>query len=88
MKINNLAGVKFGRLTAIGIAFRKNGAIHWQCKCDCGNEPAVRGRDLTSGDTRSCGCLRRDVAREMSIRKYRKRLFRYTDEATEFLNDN
>lgn len=38
--------------TASGISFSK-----WQCKCDCGNLVNVLGSSLTSGHTKSCGCL-------------------------------
>ena len=34
------------------------GAV-WICRCDCGEEVAVRGINLRSGNNRSCGCLRR-----------------------------
>jgi hypothetical protein len=29
----------------------------WLCRCDCGNEIGVITSYLTSGDTKSCGCL-------------------------------
>lgn len=31
----------------------------WLCKCDCGNEAIVNYHELHSGDTKSCGCLRK-----------------------------
>lgn len=33
------------------------------CVCDCGKEVNVRNHELTSGGTRSCGCLMMDVCR-------------------------
>lgn len=33
----------------------KYGQILWQCQCDCGNYCLVRGADLRSGNTKSCG---------------------------------
>ena len=30
----------------------------WHCVCECGNEVDVRTQKLTSGITKSCGCLR------------------------------
>lgn len=33
----------------------------WVCKCRCGNITIVRGSHLTSGNTRSCGCLDREA---------------------------
>jgi len=32
----------------------------WRCKCDCGNLVEVRGTHLQSGNTKSCGCLRKN----------------------------
>lgn len=33
----------------------------WRCRCDCGNESIVETSKLTSGHTKSCGCLRRII---------------------------
>ena len=62
-----LAGMKFGRLTAIrpsGIA--ADGHILWECRCSCKDKTIVhvKSHNLTkaNGGTRSCGCLRREIA--------------------------
>lgn len=56
---NDLAGKKFGRLTAIEPTDKRVGnAIVWRCQCECGNTCEVPSRSLISGNTRSCGCLR------------------------------
>jgi hypothetical protein len=56
------AGTKFGRLTIITRAgsdrFKKK---NWLCRCECGREITVSTSALTSGNTKSCGCLRDDV---------------------------
>ena len=52
----NLAGMKFGKLTAIeykGIDKFRNAL--WLCKCDCGNTIIVKGTLLTTGKVVSCG---------------------------------
>jgi hypothetical protein len=36
----------------------------WDCLCDCGAIVTVRADALTSGGTKSCGCLSRELARE------------------------
>lgn len=55
----DLTGHKYGRLTVIKKSNRKrNGINMWICVCDCGNQSEVSTRDLRSGHTRSCGCLR------------------------------
>lgn len=54
----NLTGNKFGKLTVIGPEFTYSYTGKWRVRCDCGNERVVFGTSLTSGNTKSCGCLR------------------------------
>ena len=60
MTRSNLAGEKFGRLTAIEAATGgSNGeCVRWRCECECGNSILVRSGHLKSGSTNSCGCSR------------------------------
>lgn len=59
-RLIDLTGQRFGRLTVIRRdGTNKNGSATWLCKCDCGNVKVASGRDLTNGDTKSCGCSRR-----------------------------
>jgi hypothetical protein len=53
----------FGRLTVLRLAGRgKRGQAQWFCHCSCGNkEIIVAGNSLSTGSTRSCGCLHKDV---------------------------
>jgi AP2 domain len=54
-------GEKFGRLTVLEELRKYNGKwneSYLRCVCECGNEKDVRTRDVTSGRTKSCGCLR------------------------------
>jgi hypothetical protein len=44
----------------------KHGQVFWLCECDCGNTLLVRARDLKTGHTRSCGCLRDEKTKERS----------------------
>lgn len=61
---HNLAGQTFGRLTAIGLSGERstNGCLKWDCECSCGKVVAVIAYLLTSGSTKSCGCLSRDAS--------------------------
>lgn len=63
-KKTELAGQRFGRLTVIECAGsdKRKHAI-WLCKCDCGNYTKVPAGDLSSGNTKSCGCLRIELAK-------------------------
>lgn len=63
-----LAGQRFGRLLVIRrITHSKKDYSQWLCRCDCGKEIVVKGKDLTSGKTKSCGCLQRDKASQIAI---------------------
>jgi CRISPR/Cas system CSM-associated protein Csm2 small subunit len=59
IRIENLIGQKFGRLTVVKKAPNKTGRVAWCCKCNCGNEDEiiVVAHSLKQGSTLSCGCL-------------------------------
>ena len=60
-KANDLTGQKFGRLTVLERDIsKKGGHSYWICQCDCGNITSVQGNHLKSGNTQSCGCLKRE----------------------------
>ena len=64
-KLPDLTGERFGRWTVIEYAGRgKHGEVQYKCRCDCGTERVLRRTSLTSGNSKSCGCLSRDVAKE------------------------
>jgi hypothetical protein len=64
MKKLDLAGQRFGKLTAIE---RIGGPLSkWRLICDCGNETVVQIGNLRNGHTRSCGCHRHDGARSVT----------------------
>lgn len=61
----NLTGQKFGKLTVLYRTddyIDKNGQHRtmWHCLCECGKEKDIRGTNLTSGSTKSCGCLQKE----------------------------
>jgi hypothetical protein len=56
-------GQRFGRLVVIGVEPpTPRSRTRVTCQCDCGDMTVVRFDGLTSGDTRSCGCLKHEVA--------------------------
>src|SRR5436190_19682968 len=62
----DITGQRFGRLIVIEIAARKGpgGRSLWLCRCDCESKVVAWGGNLRSGNTKSCGCLRREVSYE------------------------
>lgn len=57
---NNI-GEKFGRLTIVDIIWDDKRSLA-VCKCDCGNDYTGAKSDITTGHTKSCGCLQSEMA--------------------------
>jgi len=59
MKLIDITGQKFGRLTVTGYAGPcAYGGSEWLCNCDCGTQGIkVRSLYLRNGHTESCGCV-------------------------------
>ena len=59
MKALDLINKQFGKLLVLQRHPENNkfGKSRWICKCSCGTEITVDSGNLTSGHTRSCGCL-------------------------------
>lgn len=71
MAVIDLIGQRFGRLVVVERApnaENRRGA-RWLCQCDCGNTCVVRSYSLRSGETKSCGCLTKDMLKEAPLRK-------------------
>lgn len=50
----DIKGFKFNMLTTLEYV----GGSKWKCLCDCGKESIVSTANLTTGKTKSCGCLK------------------------------
>lgn len=73
MKVSELSGNTYGRLTVIercenDISSYGTVRSKWLCRCSCGNEVKVIGQHLKNGNTKSCGCLKIDKTIERSYR--------------------
>lgn len=69
MALIDLTNEKFGRLTVLyrdleAEKLKKDRHAVWRCKCDCGKEISVVGKDLRQGKTKSCGCLQKEKTSE------------------------
>ena len=62
-KLKDLTGQRFGRWTVIKRSTKSsvNHATYWLCKCDCGTEKDVDAKKLVSGESKSCGCLMKEI---------------------------
>jgi hypothetical protein len=74
LKIEN--GTRFGRLVVVERSgTRVSGNVSYICLCDCGQTTApIPGSWLKSGETKSCGCLRKGNA--LKHGESRTRLYR------------
>lgn len=72
----SLVGQKFGRLTVIADGPSKNGRSTSICVCDCGKlDVVVSNKYLRNGDTKSCGCLVKDRAKELQSKDFAGKVF-------------
>jgi hypothetical protein len=80
-RAKDLTGKRFGRLVVLKPIARQNKSgnrqIIWYCQCDCGVRKRVAGMPLKNGDTKSCGCLNIDRARELTIKRNTKGFNKY-----------
>lgn len=70
-EFKDLTGKRIGRLTVIkrdedrvtssGYRFTR-----WLCKCDCGTQKSVFANALNSGRTKSCGCMQKEIAKNVA----------------------
>lgn len=59
MALKNEIGNRYGALTVIARGPNTDqGRAQWVCECECGNQTIVLGKNLRSGNTKSCGCLK------------------------------
>lgn len=74
MRARDISNQRFGRLVALRrVGTEKyNGGSRavWECVCDCGNVINARGSALTTGNTKSCGCLQKERASESHLIKH------------------
>jgi hypothetical protein len=60
----DITGSRFGKLVVLEEAGRtEKKQVIWKCKCDCGNIINVITSNLNNGNTKSCGCLKKEVSK-------------------------
>lgn len=57
-------GKRYGRFVVLRRVKNRGFAACWECVCDCGKIAVVRGYELRSRNSQSCGCLRIDRLRK------------------------
>ena len=69
LRFKDLTQQRFGKLVCLNWFRNENGRIWWDCQCDCGNRFATAADRLLRGQTRSCGCARKNSVGEENIVK-------------------
>lgn len=66
MRLIDLTGQKFGRLTVTGRAPNQGKHTMWYCDCECGTKQKIisQANLCNENHTRSCGCLKREKSAE------------------------
>ena len=71
-KLIDLTNKKFGRFLVVKRDNEKpkghNSSTYWICKCDCGNIKSVIGSNLINKRSKSCGCLQKEIMKEVGKR--------------------
>ena len=85
-KFIDLTGQKFGKLTALyrGEKAERGRSVKWYCLCDCGNYCWIGSNALRTGNSKSCGCLKKETSSK-SGRKNKGRRKRFN--SFEFIDD-
>lgn len=72
MQINDLKGLKFGRLTVLEKAdsqITPNGTKRtmWKCRCDCGNIVVRSQQNIRNAKHASCGCWKSELTSDRKL---------------------
>lgn len=77
--VKDLSGQRFGKLVVIKrLGSDKQKRAMWECQCDCGCKTVVASSYLINGDSKSCGCAKRESIIKRSVKhgKCNSRLYR------------
>lgn len=85
-KVTDMVGRQCGRLYVFARGpdyIEPKSGYHraqWWCQCSCGNEVLVMGKNLRTGNTRSCGCLVKEVCTEIGSRSTAENRYEFRDD--------
>jgi len=69
--MRDIKGKTFNRLTVLEYM----GKTRWKCKCECGNTTITTAYNIINGRTKSCGCLAKETAYKLNLKKYGEAAF-------------
>jgi len=59
----DLQGKSFGELTVISFVKTHKGHSYWVCSCSCGSPALVTSCNLVKGNSRTCGCSKKEATK-------------------------
>ena len=69
-----MGGLRFGKLMVTQRGPNtQTGVVCWECICNCGRVVVVRGTNLRSGATKSCGCVGREKLAILNRNRHARR---------------
>lgn len=74
-RMEDLTGRQFGYWTVLEYITKNNHQTIWKCQCTCGTIRNISAGSLKSGNSKSCGCKRTQVAKDNGhIRKGNRKI--------------
>ena len=71
--MKNYIGKKFGRWTVYKFDRTDKGRKYfWWCECQCGNKKSIRIDQLNRGESKSCGCLQKEISSK-TLKQFRQK---------------
>lgn len=72
-RMKDIAGIRFGKLTAEKYLYSKNRSSYWSCLCDCGKTHIAQLGNLSNGSTKQCSiCTRHAIRVDLSGKTFNK----------------
>ena len=69
-RAKDLRGQKFGMLTVLYRVQNQGKKVKWKCQCECGNITVAEAGNLTSGNTKGCGCKKGVHIKDISGQRF------------------
>ena len=81
-KFIDLTGMVFGKLTVLKRDFSKTNKVYWWCQCSCKDKTikSILANCLKKGNTKSCGCIRKETLKETHKNNKKLNLYNLTGE--------
>ena len=67
MRLVDLSGRRFFRLTVLARDTTHAPGTYWVCRCDCGRAHSVLAQNLVTGRVKSCGCWQTEARRHQRL---------------------